>query len=91
MKNTQPFKNLSEGRWNRIMAGAHRFNARYLLEGGDAAASFKYYWRGLISYPPAVLPELHRMIYAVLSMAGLGRLKQLYFSLRRLVRPVKMD
>ncbi len=91
MKNTQPFKSLSEGRWNRIMAGAHRFNARYLLEGGDAAGSFKYYWRGLIAYPPAVLPELHRMFYALLSMIGLGRVKQLYFSLRRLVRPVKMD
>ena len=73
MKNTQPFKSLSEGRWNRIMAGAHRFNARYLLEGGDAAGSFKSYWRGLIAYPPAVLPELHRMIYALLSMVGLGR------------------
>lgn len=91
MKDNQPFKSLSEGRWNRIMAGAHRFNARYLLEGGDAVGSFKYYWRGLIAYPPAVLPELHRMFYAILSMVGLGRVKQLYFSLRRLVRPVKMD
>jgi glycosyltransferase involved in cell wall biosynthesis len=91
MKHTHPFDKYSGGRWNRIMAGAHRINARYLLDAGNPKGSLSAYWQGLLSYPPAVLPELHRMLYALLSLAGLGSIKRLFYSLRRLVRPVKMD
>lgn len=91
MKQTVPFDTITAGRWNRITAGAHRINARYQLDAGNPKASLTAYWRGLLSYPPGVLPEFHRMLYALLSLAGLGSLKHLYYSLRRLVRPVKMD
>jgi hypothetical protein len=91
MKQTHPFDQIAERRWNRIIAGAHRINARYLLDAGNSKGSLIAYWQGLRSYPPAVLPELHRMLYALLSLAGLGSIKRLYYSLRRLIRPVKMD
>ncbi len=91
MKHTHPFDQISGGRWNRILAGAHRINARYLLDAGNPKGSLKAYWQGLLAYPPAVLPESHRMLYALLSLAGLGSIKRLFYYLRRLVRPVKMD
>jgi len=91
MKVTPPFKELGKGKWNRIMAGAHRINARYLLDGGKPGLSLQSYWKGLTTHPTAVLPELNRMFYAFLSLIGLSNLKHLFFSIRRLVRPVKMD
>lgn len=91
MKRTPPFETQAVGRWNKVTAGAHRINARYLLDAGNPGGSLKAYWLGLRTYPPAVLPEAHRMLYALLSMAGLGSIKRIYYSLRRLVRPVKMD
>ncbi|MBA4420594.1 MAG: hypothetical protein C0391_05555 [Anaerolinea sp.] len=91
MKNTTPYSQLGEGRWNRVEAGAHRINARYLLDGSRASEAFKSYWRGLMAHAPAIVPEWHRMLYALISLAGLGGLKRLFLGLRRLVRPVKMD
>jgi hypothetical protein len=91
MKLTPPFTQLAKGKWNRTMAGAHRINARYLLDGGKPGLSLQSYWKGLITHPATVLPELHRMFYALLSLIGLNSLKKLFFSIRKLVRPVKMD
>ena len=91
MRSTLPYAQLGEGRWRRIDAAAHRINGRYLLDGGQAGPAFRSYWRGLWLYPPAVLPEWHRMVYAVLSLAGLGVLKKIYLSLRRRIFPPGMD
>jgi glycosyltransferase involved in cell wall biosynthesis len=71
-------------RLNRqIWAGAHRMNARYLLEGNQPGAAFKEYWQSIRAYPPIGLTEAHRMLYAALSLAGLGGLKSLYLKTRR--------
>lgn len=70
----------------RIWAGAHRFNARYLLDGGQPGAALRSYGRSLAAHPPTALLEWHRMVYAALSLAGLGRLKPLYYRLRTAVR-----
>jgi hypothetical protein len=67
----------------QILAGAHRMNARYLLDGGQSAPAFKAYWKSIAAYPPVGLSEAHRMLYAGLSVAGLGGLKPLYLRLRR--------
>ncbi|HEY3344732.1 MAG TPA: glycosyltransferase family 2 protein [Anaerolineaceae bacterium] len=67
----------------QIWAGAHRMNARYLLDGGQSAAAFRAYWKSIAAYPPIGLSEAHRMLYAGLSLAGLGGLKPLYLRLRR--------
>lgn len=48
----------------RIRAGADRMNGRYLLDGGLTRQSLARYLRGLLRYPPAVLPEWRRILYA---------------------------
>jgi glycosyltransferase involved in cell wall biosynthesis len=68
---------------NQIWAGAHRINARYLLDGGLPREALSAYWKSLRAYPPTALAEWHRMVYAVLSMAGLSGLKSLYLNLRK--------
>jgi GT2 family glycosyltransferase len=70
----------------RIWAGVHRFNARYLLDGGQPGAALKSYGRSLAAHPPTALQEWHRMVYAGLSLAGLGRLKPLYYRIRAALR-----
>lgn len=84
---TQPALAERYSRLNRrIWAGAHRFNARYLLDGGQAGAALKSYGRSLAADPPTALQEWHRMLYAGLSLVGLGRLKSLYYRLRAALR-----
>jgi glycosyltransferase involved in cell wall biosynthesis len=67
----------------QIWAGAHRMNARYLLDGGQAAAAFPCYWQSILASPPIGLSEAHRMAYAALCLIGLGGLKPVYLRLRR--------
>ncbi len=67
----------------QVWAGAHRMNARYLLDGGQPAAAFKAYWQSIFAYPPIGLSEAHRMLYAGLSLLGLGTLKPIYLKIRQ--------
>jgi len=67
----------------RVTAGAARIDARYLLDGGQPAAALRAYFKSLRAHAPTALAEGHRMIYALLSLLGLGRLKSLYLRLRR--------
>jgi len=66
-------------RW--IFACAHRFNARYMLDGGQPLAALKSYWRSAVFSPSSALVEWHRIIFAVLSLFGLGPLRKLYAQL----------
>ncbi len=72
----------------RIWAGAHRMNARYLLDGGQSREALQSYWKSFKAYPPTAISEGHRMVYAGLSLAGLGGLKPVYFKIRSLVRRI---
>lgn len=67
----------------KVWAGAHRMNARYLLDGGQAGAALLAYLRGLFTHPGTVLPEWHRMVFALLSLIGLNRLGEVYYRLKR--------
>lgn len=81
---TQPgLQALYAANQRRIRAGAHRINARYLLDGGQAAPALRAYWKSLLHHPPTALREGHRMLYAGLALLGLGRLKNIYYRLRR--------
>jgi GT2 family glycosyltransferase len=81
---TQPGLAERSRRLNRqIWAGAYRMNARYLLDGGQPAAALKAYSQSIRAYPPIGLSEAHRMIYAALSLAGLGGLKSVYLHMKR--------
>ncbi len=57
-------------------------NARYLLDGGQPGTALHAYWSGLKSDFFIVIPEWHRMIYAILSLIGLGDLRKIYLKLR---------
>lgn len=70
----------------QVWAGAYRMNGRYLLDGGKPWPALKFYLKSLASYPPTALPEWHRMVYAVLCLAGLNRLKPVYYRLRHAAR-----
>ncbi len=58
----------------RVLAGAYRLNARYLLDGGLPAQALASYWQALLARPSYALKHWHRMVYAVLCLVKLDRL-----------------
>jgi glycosyltransferase involved in cell wall biosynthesis len=68
---------------NTIMAMAHRFNARYLLDGGLAWPALKAYLRSFAARPKIALQEWHRILFAGFSLLGLGRFGRLYYQVKR--------
>jgi glycosyltransferase involved in cell wall biosynthesis len=68
--------------WRKVQAGACRMDARYLLDSGKSSAALRTYMRGLKLNPATVLPEWHRMLYALFSPLGLSFLKNLYLKIR---------
>jgi hypothetical protein len=72
----------------RIEAGAHRLNARYLLDGGLPGPALRAYGKALRLNPGFALQHWHRMIYAALYLAGGKGLARWYFRLRPDRRPV---
>ena len=55
----------------RVLAGAYRLNARYLLDGGLPAKALACYWRAFLARPSYALKHWHRMAYAVLCLVKL--------------------
>ena len=69
---------------NRIWAGAYRMDGRYLLDGGLPGPALRAYLRGLLRYPPAVLPETRRVLFAFASLFfNVDRLRSSYLERRR--------
>jgi hypothetical protein len=66
----------------QIRAAALRFSARYLLDAGKARPALISYLQSLISHPPTALVEWHRILFAGLSVIGLGGLGNLYYRLK---------
>jgi glycosyltransferase involved in cell wall biosynthesis len=66
-----------------VIAMVYRFNARYLLDGDLAWPALQSYWRSFISNPKIALQEWHRMLYAGLSLLGLGKLGRVYYQLKK--------
>ena len=64
-------------------AGALRINGRYLLDAGMAWESFKSYLKSLFTHPSIALVEWKRIIFAFLSLFGLGFLQRRYNQLRK--------
>ncbi|MCW5875537.1 MAG: glycosyltransferase [Anaerolineales bacterium] len=58
-----------------VRAGAHRLDARYLLDAGQARPAFAAYLRSFLSRPDTALEEWGRMLYALISSLGLGWLR----------------
>lgn len=58
-----------------VRAGAHRLDARYLLDGGEPGLALKAYGRVLVTRPTFALKHWHRMVFAFLSLMGLDWLR----------------
>jgi hypothetical protein len=63
----------------RILGGAYRLDARYLLDGGQPAAALGSYAKALALRPGYALQHGHRMAYALLSLLGLQKLSRVYY------------
>jgi hypothetical protein len=60
----------------RATASAHRVDARYLLDGGQSAASLAAWMRALFIHPPTALARLNLLGSALLNLAGLEKLRE---------------
>lgn len=67
---------LIESNHRYVWGGAHRLTARYLLDGGQPAQSLKAYAKAFIQDPLFTLRHAHRVLYAFLSLLGLGWLRK---------------
>jgi glycosyltransferase involved in cell wall biosynthesis len=63
----------------KVESAAHRFNARYLLDAGKPRQAFREYWRSFRLDSQTCLVEWHRWLFALLSMFGLGFLKNIFY------------
>lgn len=82
MQNNPDLKPFYQTNQKRILAGAHRMNARYLLDSGKYSESAKIYWRGFRTHFGTVFPEWHRCFYAMIAPLGLYKLKDLYLKVK---------
>jgi len=73
-----------------VYAMTHRFDARYLLDGGQAWAALKAYLTSFRYHPRTALAEWHRMLFAGLSLVGLGRLGNVYYRSKAQALPESM-
>lgn len=74
---TQP--NLAEalsGIEQRALASANRYDARYLLDGGQPAAALGAWSRALFTHPPTALARLNILVSAILELIGLSKLRR---------------
>jgi glycosyltransferase involved in cell wall biosynthesis len=62
----------------RAWGGAHRFHTPSPLEAEQAWPSLKSYWRSLSTHAPTALVEWKRILFALLSLFGLGGLRAAY-------------
>jgi len=73
----------------RARASAHRVDARYLLDGGQAWPALKAWRRALFIHPPTGLARLNILISAILNLIGLSKLRDVF--LRRRQRNFSRD
>jgi len=66
----------------RARASAHRVDARYLLDGGQALSALKAWARALFIHPPTALARLNIFVSAILKLLGLDKLRSLYLDSR---------
>jgi glycosyltransferase involved in cell wall biosynthesis len=60
----------------RAHASAHRYDARYLLDGGQTASALKAWFQAFFLHPPTALARLNLLVSALLQLTGLSRLRE---------------
>ncbi len=75
---TQPgLKKIFENNKKGILAGAYRFDAFYLLDGGKPWPALKAYWQSFYRQPYLTLKQIPRILFAILSLFGFGWLRKI--------------
>ncbi|MBN2044474.1 MAG: glycosyltransferase [Anaerolineales bacterium] len=88
---TQPkMADVIAGGHDRIMGGAHRFDAHYLLDAAQPLKALKAYRQVWKYYPEFALRRLNRIVFSFASLAGLGGLRRLIYR-RYLIAPGKAE
>ncbi|MGZ9166956.1 MAG: glycosyltransferase family 2 protein [Anaerolineales bacterium] len=67
----------------RALASAHRYDARYLLDGGQTVPALGAWVRALVIHPPTALGRLNLFISAILILTGLSKLREAILHRRR--------
>jgi GT2 family glycosyltransferase len=67
----------------RALASAHRYNARYLLDGGQTLSALGAWFRALFLHPPTALARWNIFVSAILKLTGLSRLREAVLRRRR--------
>jgi glycosyltransferase involved in cell wall biosynthesis len=83
MRSAPEFAPVFEQNRRRVLAGAHRLDAFYQLDGGQYRKSLSAYARAFWYNPPVVLKEFHRVLYALFAPLGLAGLRSLYNKTRK--------
>lgn len=75
----------------RILGGANRLSARYLLDGGEPAQALRIYLKALYYWPDYTLEHTHRIVYALMNTLT-GRKRRPGIRRRKLnAWPVELD
>lgn len=81
---SQPgLKQAISGVEQRARASAHRYEARYLLDGGQPAAALAAWFRALSLHPPTALARLNILVSSILNLMGLSRVREAILERRR--------
>ena len=67
----------------RALASAHRYDARYLLDGGQPASALGAWLRALFIHPATALARLNLFISAILDLGGLSKLRGIILRCRQ--------
>lgn len=67
----------------RALASAHRYDARYLLDGGQTGPALGAWLRALAIHPPTALQRMNLFISAVLILTGLSKLREVILRRRQ--------
>jgi glycosyltransferase involved in cell wall biosynthesis len=73
MESDPAFAEPFAGNRRRIRAGALRLDAYYLLEGGSPGRSLRAYGKAFAQHPPTALADWRRILFAGISLIGLGQ------------------
>lgn len=71
----------------RILGGAYRLNARYLLDGEQYRDALKSYAVAFLNHPGYTVRHWHRILYALWGSLGGKRFKSTYIGWRERIRP----
>ena len=67
----------------RALASAHRYDARYLLDGGQTYSALGAWFRAFFLHPPTALERLNLLVSALLILTGLSRLRDVILHRRQ--------